>query len=1298
MKNFYSLIPALIKTPLRAILFLSFFLLFHFSGITQNFQWAQAMGGTTYESGNSIALDASGNVYTTGYFQGTVDFDPGPGTFTLTSEGGSSDIFISKLDASGNFLWAKSMGGTGYDQAHSIKVDGANNIYVLGSFEDVVDFDPSAGIFNLTSAGGADIFLLKLDSSGNFIWAKAIGGIDYDEGYAIALDGTDKVYATGGFGSSVDFDPNAGIFYLVSTGGADIFISKLDSSGNFVWAKAMGGAYWDVGHSIAIDGMGNVLTAGYYQDIADFDPDVGTYTITSNGGDDVFISKLDASGNFLWANAMGGPNSDMGHSITTDGTGNVYITGQLGGNYGLRKGIFNQTFPDDIFISKLDAFGNFLWTDTIGGMYFDAGRSIALDGTGNVYITGYFEDIADFNPDTGTFNLTSAGYKDIFILKIDTSGNFLWAKAIGGMDWDEARSITTDGAGNVYTTGSFYQTADFDPNAATFNLISAGGNDIFVSKLGCYFPTYVYSTNTTCHGGNNGTATVMPGGGTPPYTYVWNPSGGSSSIATGLYAGNYTVTVTDNNGCTETATVTITEPPALTTTVSSNNPNCNGETGSACVNASGGTPDYTFGYFYSWSNGSSSSCETGLSTGIYTVTVTDANGCTSTATAVITEPPALTVTISATDTICYGVNTGSATANPNGGTLPYSYSWSNNQTTQTIIDLSAGNYIVTVTDANGCSANDTVFITQRLPIPLSVTVTNTSCGNTTGGAIASVNGPGAFPPFSYLWNTGSTSPAINGVLAGLYRVNVTDGNGCFSFADALISNSNGPVITINSITDVSCHGMSNGAIDVNVTSGAPPYTYFWSNGETTQDISNLTYGPYEIHVTDASGCVAIKSIFVNEPAMLAMTASSVNSDCAQSNGSATAFVSGGIAPYSYSWSNGQTSSTATGLTSGTYSVIITDAKGCVISNLVPVSDNGGPGVLVDTISAVHCGSSGFVIVSPLDSLAIQSYSWTNGNNTQNLSNVSAGNYGLVVTDTSGCKSALVVAVTPVLPSLKPLCVVTVDTLTNENIVVWEKPVSSVIAGFNIYRESSQNGIYQFIAFHPYSATSTYYDLVPNPNNHWSRYKIAIKDVCGNEGPKSPAHKTIHLSIQSTNGDTTNLIWDDYSGYPFSYYYIFRKNSSVGYWQMIDSVAFPINVYSDTATPLIGDSVYYHVDVKTPDDCEATILHPIPFATTIKTAKSNSDNRVGDTTTTWVKDNLYNYIKLYPNPNNGSFIISSTQSQITHLTVYNTFGQIVYQKPFNQKSAEIKLPPVPSGLYQLQLILDKKIINRKIIVQ
>ncbi len=455
---------------------------------TQNFEWAKGMGGASGDGGTSIAIDASGNVYTTGTFAGTADFDPGAGTFNLTSAG-MEDIFISKLDASGNFLWAKRMGGASGDGGTSIAIDGSGNVYTTGGFSVTADFDPGAGTFNLTSVGNFDIFISKLDASGNFLWAKALGGTSADYGLAIALDGSDNVYTTGYFQVTADFDPGTGTFNLTSAGGTDIFIFKLDGSGNFVWANRMGGTSGDYGYSIALDGSGNVYTTGYFQVTADFDPGTGTFNLTSAGSTEIFISKLEGSGNFVWANRMGGTSQDEGHSIALDVSGNVYSTGFFNGtvDFDPGAGTFNLTSAGyDIFISKLDASGNFVWAKGISGTSTEDGRSITLDGSGNVYTTGYFQGTADFDPGAGTFNLTSAGLDDIFISKVDASGNFLWAKRMGETGNDYGRTIALDGSGNVYTTGFFNETVDFDPDAGTFNLTSVGSADIFVVRLGNY--------------------------------------------------------------------------------------------------------------------------------------------------------------------------------------------------------------------------------------------------------------------------------------------------------------------------------------------------------------------------------------------------------------------------------------------------------------------------------------------------------------------------------------------------------------------------------------------------------------------------------------------------------------------------------------------------------------------------------------------------------------------------------------------------------------------------------------------
>lgn len=326
-----------------------------------NFEWAKAIGGIDNEVAYSIAIDMGGNVYTTGYFSGSVDFDPdSSGTFNLTTTGGT-DIFISKLDASGNFIWAKQMGGTSYAGGESLIIDALGNIYTTGYFYGTTDFDPGAGTFNLTSSGTHDIFISKLDSSGSFIWANAMGGSGYDVGNSIALDASGNVYTTGSFEGTVDFDPGAATFYLTtasaSNGYDDLFISKLDNAGNFIWAKQMGGSYDDGGSSIAIDPYGSIYITGSFQGTADFDPGTGTFNFISAGGYDIFVAKLNWLGNFEWAKAMGGISTDYGMSIVIRPSGNAYITGWYSspvisfGSSTLTNGSGSSTH---IFIAKLD--------------------------------------------------------------------------------------------------------------------------------------------------------------------------------------------------------------------------------------------------------------------------------------------------------------------------------------------------------------------------------------------------------------------------------------------------------------------------------------------------------------------------------------------------------------------------------------------------------------------------------------------------------------------------------------------------------------------------------------------------------------------------------------------------------------------------------------------------------------------------------------------------------------------------------------------------------------------------------
>lgn len=282
-----------------------------------NFQWAKSMGGTANDLGQSVAVDANGNVYTFGTFQGTVDFDPGVGVVNLTA--GPTDVFISKLDAAGNFIWVKQFEGTGSNNAGSISIDGAGNVYTIGTFSNVADFDPGAGVYSLSASGAEDVFISKLDASGNFVWAIQFGGTITDYGSSLTLDAAGNIYTTGYFQGTVDFDPGAAVYNLVTAPSAtNIFVSKLDPSGNFILAEKLGGTLSDIGYSIAVDLLQNIYISGTYRSNADFDPGAGTYILPSYGFSDIFICKLNSSGAFMWANGMGASAFDYGRSVAVD--------------------------------------------------------------------------------------------------------------------------------------------------------------------------------------------------------------------------------------------------------------------------------------------------------------------------------------------------------------------------------------------------------------------------------------------------------------------------------------------------------------------------------------------------------------------------------------------------------------------------------------------------------------------------------------------------------------------------------------------------------------------------------------------------------------------------------------------------------------------------------------------------------------------------------------------------------------------------------------------------------------------
>jgi Secretion system C-terminal sorting domain/Beta-propeller repeat len=458
----------------------------------QQFDWAIHSGSFVQDEGHDVATDLSGNVYTTGTFRYTADFDPDEESEFYISNNEASDVFVQKLNTESELIWAVALGGDDFDNGRVICTDAEGNCYVVGNFLGTADFDPdTTSTYNLTSAGIDDAFVVKLNTNGELIWAKQLGGSGTDEVYDVVTDNNGNVYVTGRFQNTCDFDPGSGVFELTATSSSDdSFVCKLDSEGQFVWAKSAGSNGNDFGMSIALDTNGNVITTGYFWGVVDFDPGNGTSNLSSVGAMDIYILKLDNNGNFTWAKQFGSTGYDIGYAVAIDVDGNIYSTGRFESttDFDPNSGVQNFTSQgeQDIYISKLNASGDFIWTKTMGGTMVEWGQSIALDSYGGLYVTGFFQDTVDFNPASDVANLVSLGYDDIFICKLDLSGNYVWSYGMGGsapFDGDRGQGIAVDAEGTIYTTGWFFGSVDFDPGAGSEMLTSNGNYDIFLQRI-----------------------------------------------------------------------------------------------------------------------------------------------------------------------------------------------------------------------------------------------------------------------------------------------------------------------------------------------------------------------------------------------------------------------------------------------------------------------------------------------------------------------------------------------------------------------------------------------------------------------------------------------------------------------------------------------------------------------------------------------------------------------------------------------------------------------------------------------
>lgn len=535
-------------------------------------------------------------------------------------------------------------------------------------------------------------------------------------------------------------------------------------------------------------------------------------------------------------------------------------------------------------------------------------------------------------------------------------------------------------------------------------------------------------TNASCGGVCDGTATATITGGTPPYTYAWSTgftilTGALTNSISALCDGTYSVTVTDANGCNITDSVIITEPPILVATATGTNVTCFAAcNGTANAVVGGGTPGYTF----SWSTGAITPGITALCPGTYTVTVTDLNGCTDTGVVTITEPTLLVANFTSVDVLCFGACNGTATALPTGGTPGYSYNWlpgtPTGEGTPNVINLCPGTYSVIVTDANGCvDTSASIVITQPPVLDAAVTSTDVTCNGACDGT-ATANPVGGTAGYSFVWSTTAVTPTISGLCPGSYTVTVTDANGCTDTMSVIIIQPNSLTVTINT-TAILCNGDCNAVATAVVTGGTPGFTFDWSpggpTGDTTSVISNLCANTWSVIVIDANGCPANASATITQPTPLVLVTAPTDVSCfGVCDGAAASVVGGGAGGYVYDWNPpGLTTPNITMQCAGSYTLDVTDANGCVISDTVVISEPnqllGNPTVVNPVSCAGLCDGS--ATSAPTGGDGVYTYDWApgtpTGEGTPTITNLCAGTYTLTVTDGNGCTSVQTVLIT-----------------------------------------------------------------------------------------------------------------------------------------------------------------------------------------------------------------------------------------------------------------------------------------------
>jgi len=1234
------------------------------------------------------------------------------------------------------------IGGFLADETKDIDYDQNDNILVVGFCQGLgtnnhAVSDTLSGTTTFTNYGARDGFVTKISSNGSISWAIGIGGgvtTTNEEALCVAADDTGNVYIGGFFsGSTISDGTNT-----ANGSGQDneAFLLKLDALGNSLWVKSFGFSGNQAINDIAILPNGNIAITGTIGDSISF----GGNHLIGSGGVDLFLTSLNPSGNLVWqTQTTNGNNTNKASQIAVDNNGDIYLGGEVNGN-----GFSGTGSMFGGYLAKFSSLGNVIWDKSIAGGD-NTIAAISIDGNGYLYASGEFQAPLAIS---SSISLSVAGTSDGFVAKYDTSGIFQNVIQLKSSGQDHVNGIFTPNAKDVFFTGSFegFQVEFLDSSGALINdAFQIGGEDFYYAQTTDSFISP--SVSVFGNGSTNADRTYAIAGNANQFSiggsfngtpfYMKNQSNGPSvpGQASTAFIGTYgfTPTITGPPGPTPIPKYTITfEVDMQNENVASGVNLSYLEKGNilkdtAMVNSINDIysisleVDSGFPIYYRFKNGSSFEsvpfqCNTydSLSnqTRLHLATMNNSIPLVCFASCGMCIPkPICNVgaagTISGATNYCLGDQEIAFEVPPISGAIGYVwYLASGNQiiaggqgTPKIKLNMNdiAGS-VLAVYGTDGTCNGDTATLNLAAPsAPVTFSIVENiapNCGEATGQIEASNISGGS--TYDFQWTNGENTAILDSVAGGVYEVTITANTGCSASSAYSLASTGAPSL-LATPTEPTCFGDNDGEIDLTISGGTLPYEVKWLTGQTTEDIQNLEAGGYYVEVKDDSGCVAFVCVQVTQPNPVLVGATLTDpSTCSAIDGAIAATASGGTGLLNFNWSTSATSQTISNLNAGIYNLTVSDIRGCISDTTFGLSDQGALSAEVINIFPTSCNNfSGSIEVATKNAVN-PTFIWSNGDTTEDISNLASGFYSLQIED-SNCLVTATGNIFEMAPQPIEVCMVTVDDTTKNNLLVFDKTTAdSLTSNFNIYRESCLTNQFLKVGSVNIADQSEFEDLNSNPSVKSWKYKITSVDACGNESFASPFHKTIHTTVQGDTINGTNISWNPYIGFNYNWFYIERFNSQSG-WVILDSVATNQLNYFDANPVGATADIKYSVFIKHPFGCTSfeanknyNSARSNRSAPPFDTSKVTTPIDTTDTTISVINLNaLNNQILLYPNPANDLIFVQLLESTPSNfnIEILDLNGRVLKQISISTENSKslfsFNLENISNGIYILK---------------